>query len=59
MFIKKQQVPINKIIAYTNVVCHHKPFKEEMSQVNIKIGVDTLPYDKITMLSVICLVINE
>ena len=44
-FIKKHQIPINKIVTYANMVCDIRPLKEEINRIRMTIGGDKLPYE--------------
>ena len=43
-FIPRHEVPKNKKVAYANMVCDHKPLKDEKYRVRLTIGGDVLDY---------------
>ena len=45
-FIKKNEVPLGKKVAYANMVCDHRPLKTEKYRVRLTVGGDVLEYNK-------------
>ena len=44
-FIDKDTIPLNKKVAYTNIVCDYRPLKKEKYRVSLTIGGDVLEYE--------------
>ncbi|GFH54654.1 hypothetical protein CTEN210_11130 [Chaetoceros tenuissimus] len=44
-FIQKSDVPMNKKVAYCNMICDYRPLKTEAHRVRMTVGGDVLPYD--------------
>ena len=47
-FIKKNTIPSNKQVTYSNMVCDYRPLKQEKYRVRLTIGGDRLSYEKET-----------
>ena len=44
-FIPKSEVPKDKKVAYCNMICDYRPFKDEKYRLRMTVGGDVLPYN--------------